>query len=106
MELLMTLLRAIANSLGGLFIALLAACASEHTRHKPAEQPLAPVSADPDAAFSHPHERPYQAAQQTLADFSMLDSVLAAVKSGDDNTPAQFLARQSSSAMGESVRNE
>lgn len=106
MELLMTLLRAIANSLGGLFIALLAACASEHTRHKPAEQPLAPVSADPDAAFSHPHELPYQAAQQTLADFSMLDSVLAAAKSGDDNTPAQFLARQSSSAMGESVRNE
>ncbi len=47
-----------------------------------------------------------ESAAQTLADFAAYEGALAAAKAGNDAAAAQFLSRQSNSAMGEAVRNE
>ena len=104
MEIIMTALRFLSQSVSGLAVALLAACASHQIAPTVQEQPLPPVSGE--AAFSHPNPRPAQTADQALQTYSVYESVLAAAKNGDDIQPAQFLAQQSQSAMGESVRNE
>ena len=104
MEIIMTALRFLSQSIGGLAVAFLAACASHHTAPAVQEQPLQPVSGE--AAFVHPNLRPAQSADQALQTYGVYESVLAAAKNGDDIQPAQFLAQQSQSAMGESVRNE
>ena len=100
----MTALRFLSQSVSGLAVALLAACASHQIAPSVQEQPLPPVSGE--AAFSHPNMRPAQSADQALQTYGVYESVLAAAKNGDDIQPAQFLAQQSQSAMGESVRNE
>lgn len=100
----MTALRFLSQSVSGLAVAFLAACASHHIAPTVQEQPLPPVSGD--AAFVHPNPRPAQSADQALQTYGVYESVLAAAKNGDDIQPAQFLAQQSQSAMGESVRNE
>lgn len=104
MEIIMTALRFLSQSVSGLAVALLAACASHQIAPSVQEQPLPPVSGE--AAFSHSNMRPAQSADQALQTYSVYESVLAAAKNGDDIQPAQFLAQQSQSAMGESVRNE
>ena len=104
MEIIMTALRFLSQSVSGLAVALLAACASYQIAPSVQEQPLPPVSGE--AAFSHPNPRPAQSADQALQTYGVYESVLAAAKNGDDIQPAQFLAQQSQSAMGESVRNE
>ena len=104
MEIIMTALRFLSQSIGGLAVAFLVACASHHTAPAVQEQPLQPVSGE--AAFVHPNLRPAQSADQALQTYGVYESVLAAAKNGDDIQPAQFLAQQSQSAMGESVRNE
>ena len=100
----MTALRFLSQSVSGLAVAFLAACASHHIAPTVQEQSLPPVSGD--AAFVHPNPRPAQSADQALQTYGVYESVLAAAKNGDDIQPAQFLAQQSQSAMGESVRNE
>lgn len=104
MEIIMTALRFLSQSVSGLAVAFLAACASHHIAPTVQEQPLPPVSGE--AAFSHPNMRPAQSADQALQTYGVYESVLAAAKNGDDIQPAQFLAQQGQSAMGESVRNE
>ena len=104
MEIVMTALRFLSQSVSGLAVALLAACASHQIAPSVQEQPLPPVSGE--AAFSHPNMRPAQSADQALQTYGVYESVLAAAKNGDDIQPAQFLAQQGQSAMGESVRNE
>ena len=99
----MTLLRIFSNGLSSVVVTLLAACASHTPSNK---QVLVPTNIpDTNGSFAA-QQRHMQTADQTISDFNVLDSVLAATRNGNDNAPAQFLARQNQSAMGESVRNE
>uniref|UniRef100_UPI003F583E1E lytic transglycosylase domain-containing protein n=1 Tax=Neisseria leonii TaxID=2995413 RepID=UPI003F583E1E len=77
---------------------LLAACSTSETPPAAAEPGL------PKTAAAAP--RSAEPAAQTLADFAVYESALAAAKTGNDAAAADFLRRQSQSAMGEAVRNE
>lgn len=97
-------------------LTLIAACASDRepksptqttSKNKTKEQTLKPVPAPAvkAEAFSI-SPRAGEDFGKTMSDYNRLNSVLAAARTGDDITPAQFLATQSHSAMGEAVRNE
>lgn len=106
MDFYMNALRATASALSAAVMAALAACSSQ----TPPAQPVntTPQTALPAAVstFEHRRSQTPDSADKTVADFRNLDAVLAAAKNGNDSTPAQFLATQSDSAMGEQVRNE
>ncbi|SNB82396.1 lytic transglycosylase domain-containing protein [Kingella negevensis] len=103
----MTILRMASNGASGLAVALLAACTSNQTPSTTKTTAQAPVQPTTQAAQAViPISRPVQDSNQTIYDFQRLDSVLAAVKNGDDNAAIQFLGSQNQSAMGESVHNE
>ena len=72
------------------------------------EQAVQPISTKGGTAtpVQMPNSRSSESSGQTVNDYMLLQSTLDAAKQGDDATPAQFLSRQSDSAMGESVRNE
>ncbi|ULJ61561.1 lytic transglycosylase domain-containing protein [Wielerella bovis] len=110
----MTVIKLAANGISGIALAVLAACSStQQSTNNTTLQPIStqtgtqtmPVMNHSVGVFSAP-QRPIQAANQIIYDYQRLDSTLAAVKNGDDNAAMQFLATQSDSAMGESVRNE
>lgn len=82
-------------------LAMLAACSAEHTLQPIASENLA----DPAAGFHLPTVHSKEAPAKTLADYAQYKDVLAAAKQGDAILPAQFLARQTDSAMAENVRN-
>lgn len=88
-------------------LTLLAACASERTTVEKPIQPVAtsnqPITSAEGFSFN---PRPVESPSKTLNDYRQVDSIINAAKRGDDILPAQFLATQSQSAMGESVRNE
>ena len=97
-------------------LAFVAACASERVpTPTKTEQPLKPanqannnqktISNSTLDGFAW-NPRPAEDFNKTMSDYARLDSVLAAARAGDDFIPSQFLATQSNSAMGESVRNE
>ena len=93
----------------GLLVALAALSACSSDKHDDeGGQPIAavPGTDSADTAFALPSARALENPNQTLNDFARLESVLAAVKNGDDMAAQQFLAQQNQSAMGESVRNE
>lgn len=77
-------------------ISLLAACS--------AERPLEPISAD-TSGFQLPTIHESEPPSQTLSDYAQYKEVLTAAKQGDAILPAQFLSRQTDSAMAENVRN-
>lgn len=104
----MNALRFAAATLSAAVMAALAACSSptppaQTVKTEPAPQADVPASV---GAFEFRRNLPQDAAAKTVADFQSLDAVLAATRSGNDSTPAQFLAGQTSSAMAEQVRNE
>ncbi|WP_115308958.1 lytic transglycosylase domain-containing protein [Kingella potus] len=86
-----------------LAVLLLAACTAEQTV-EPANSGT-PRPAD-TSHFRLPNLRGSENPAQTLDDYNRYESTLQAAKAGDDIQPAQFLATQSDSAMGEAVRNE
>ena len=81
---------------------ILAACTTE--------QPVEPVRQGTEAqagnGFGLPTVRSGESPAKTLDDYARYEGVMRAAKAGDDIQPAQFLAGQSASAMGENVRNE
>lgn len=83
----------------GAAVATLAACSSP-------EQVVEPINGKEPATSHLPKTRASESPSQTAADYAIFQSTLTAAKQGDDVLPAQFLSRQSDSAMGESVRNE
>lgn len=100
----MNRLRLTSRSLSGITLALLAACTT--TSKQPAAlQPVAQANTL-QGGFTMPYLRHAESADQTLADFSRLESVLADIKNDNDFAAAGFLSSQSQSAMGETVRNE
>ncbi|ULJ66145.1 lytic transglycosylase domain-containing protein [Wielerella bovis] len=110
----MTVIKLAANGISGIALAVLAACSStQQSTNNTTLQPIStqtgtqtmPVMNHSVGVFSAP-QRPIQAANQIIYDYQRFDSTLAAVRNGDDNAAMQFLATQSDSAMGESVRNE
>ena len=72
------------------------------------EQAVQPINPKGGTAtpVQMPNSRSSESSSQTVNDYMLLQSTLDAAKQGDDAAPAQFLSRQSDSAMGESVRNE
>ena len=80
-------------------VAALAACSSP-------EQTVEPINGKEPTSGHLPKTRASESPSQTAADYAVFQSTLTAAKQGDDYLPAQFLSRQSDSAMGEAVRNE
>lgn len=94
-----------------LALVVLAACSSNYTIPVPDQdalqtQEITSQTASNTGSFHMPLMRQAYSPEQIVNDFRRLDSVLATTKSGDDNAPAQFLATENESAMGETVRNE
>ncbi|MDO5357349.1 MAG: transglycosylase SLT domain-containing protein [Conchiformibius sp.] len=92
-------------------LTLIAACASQPGSVLPPVasmgQPVVPVQQHGKGeAFYFPKPRPLENPAHTAASYRQLDAAVRAAKAGDDILPAQFLAQQPDSAMGESVRNE
>lgn len=90
-------------------LAALAACSSanhQNSTHQAGSQPIAQPHSGSQTGFQTPTAGTIQTSEQTINNFRRLDSVLTAVKRGDDMAAVQFLATQNHSAMGESVRNE
>lgn len=99
-------------------LAFVAACASDRVPNPPAkkngqpEKPMTDATTNPNTKVSQTVEtfawnpRPIEDFDQTMSDYARLERVLSAARAGDDLTPAEFLATQSYSAMGEAVRNE
>ena len=80
-------------------VAALAACSSP-------EQTVEPINGKEQSSGHQLKTRTSESPSQTAADYAVFQSTLTAAKQGDDYLPAQFLSRQSDSAMGEAVRNE
>lgn len=96
-------------------LTFMAACASERapnnqTVTQAKEQKIQPITPTPISTTNTENfqwqPRPAENVSKTLSDYTQLESILNAAKRGDDMLPAQFLATQSNSAMGEAVRNE
>lgn len=107
----MTAFKLLASSLTIGVLTALAACSSQNTIQSQKGMALptvtqAPVLSSSHTVFSPPANRAVQSPNQIVQDFNQLETVLNASKNGNDAMAAQFLARQSDSAMGESVRNE
>lgn len=81
---------------------ILAACTTE----QPVEPVVRGTEAQADNGFGLPTVRSGESPAKTLDDYARYEGVMRAAKAGDDIQPAQFLAVQSASAMGENVRNE
>lgn len=107
MDYYMTAFKFTAHSLTATVVAALTACSTNQT--STSTQPTSPIAqpiSSNHTIFNPPAPRAAETPDKIISDFAQLNSVLAATKAGNDTTPAQFLATQSQSAMGESVRNQ
>lgn len=90
-------------------LAALAACSSTQTLtpnvSKTDSTDISDISGS-HTVFNAPNARQSQSPDQIVSDFRQFESTMNATKQGNDMAAQQFLARQSESAMGESVRNE
>ncbi|XXQ67389.1 transglycosylase SLT domain-containing protein [Neisseriaceae bacterium B1] len=106
----MTALKFSAQGLSVAVVTALAACSSNQTPQainpQVSNAPVAQPISGSHTVFNAPKARAMQSADQIVNDFRQFESILNATKQGNDVAAQQFLARQSQSAMGESVRNE